>query len=179
MITGTLNDWSLLSLTTVFHVAVGNMIQLNLHCSYLVESLIFEHPRKMKIGFKNHVVQEIRGEPTALTEGREQMFWIKLIQSSLRVTKSRFYCVPSQLTNSNSEYFVLMTFGIFHWFTFVPVFLGRPNEENQSPPLLQMAWNVTIKIYWNHKNLHWKVIPATNTEEAYRKNNNYNNMSKI
>lgn len=93
MITGTLNDWSFLSLTTVFHVAVGNMIQLNLHCSYLVESLIFEHPRKMKIGFKNHVVQEIRGEPTALTEGREQMFWIKLIQSSLRVTKSRFYCV--------------------------------------------------------------------------------------
>ena len=61
--------------------------------SYTVESLLFEHPRKMKIGFKNHVVQEIRGEPMALTEGREQMFWIKLIQSSLRVTKSRFYCV--------------------------------------------------------------------------------------
>ena len=55
-------------------------------------------PTGEKIGssyrsFKKSRVQEIRGEPTALTEGREQMFSIKLIKSSLRVTKSRFYCV--------------------------------------------------------------------------------------
>ena len=54
--------------------------------------------------------------------------------------------VPSQLTYSHSEYVVLVTIGNSHRFTFVPVFLGRPNEENQSPPLLQMAWGVTMKI---------------------------------
>ena len=80
MITDTLNvyfdDWSFLSFTTVFHVAVCWEYAAT-EPSYTMESLLFEPPGKMNIGLKNHVhvVWEIRVETKVLTERREKMFW--------------------------------------------------------------------------------------------------------